>query len=245
MRMVERIKERVQTTGIENTLKYAGAVLADKINSFCQETVLDLKYSGRVLYGNKKTRFKQLGANDVYHTDYSAMSLIFNHVKIKPQDVLVDVGCGKGRVINYWLSQGYQNKMIGLELDPEVAAQTARQFAQRDQVKIISGDAVANLPNEGTVFYFYNPFAWDKVVEFEARLAAIAGHKCVTVLYYNPKSLEVFDDRNWDVYFIDFEKDLGVKCWGRINKYHQLAILQRVVEGRGSFAEQGRKDEGC
>jgi len=197
--LVGRIRERVQTTGIENTLKYAGAVLADQVNSFCQETVLDLKYSGRVLYGNEKTRFKQLGANDVYHTDYSAMPLIFDYVAIKPQDVLVDVGCGKGRVINYWLSRGYQNKMIGLELDPAVAAQTVRQFARREQVRIIAGDAVDNMPSEGTIFYFYNPFEWDKVAQFEERLVSMAGNKAVTVIYYNPKSLSVFANRNWDM----------------------------------------------
>lgn len=243
MELIERIKERVERTGMENTLKYAGAVLVDEINSFCQETVFDLKYSGRVLYGNQKTRFKQLGANDVYHTDYSAMPLIFNHINITPQDVLVDIGCGKGRVINYWLSRGYQNKLIGLELDPVVAAQTAQQFVRREQVRIITGDAVANLPPEGTVFYFYNPFAWNKVVEFEACLSAIAGQKSVTVLYYNPKSLAVFSKRNWDVKLIDFEQDLGVKRWGRLNKYHQLAILRWVGERRGAFAKTGTNDE--
>ncbi len=231
--LVDRIRQRVYETGITNTMKYAGTVVLDSVSSFCQETVLDLRYSGRVLYGNQKTRFKRLGANDVYHTDYTAMPLIFANVAIKPHDVLVEVGCGKGRVINYWLSQGYQNKIIGLELDPAVAAQTAQQFARWEQVKIVAGDALANLPPEGTVFYFYNPFEWDKVVEFEEHLVAVAGHKAVTVIYYNPKSLPAFTNRSWDVQLVDFEQDLGVKRWGRINKYHQLAILKRRVAERG------------
>ena len=240
MGIVKRIRERVQITGIENTLKYAGAVLVDEINSFCQEIVLDLTYSGRILYGNEKTRFKYLGANDVYHTDYSVMPLIFDHVKITPQDVLVDVGCGKGRVLNYWLSQRYKNEMIGLELDPVVAEQTARHFSLREQVKIIPGDAVYNLPSTGTVFYFYNPFEWDKVVQFESRLSMQAGDKPITVIYYNPKSLEVFNEVKWDVQIVDFEEDMGVKRWGRINKYHQLAILnRRIVERNRSSMEMG------
>lgn len=231
--LVERIRQRLYSTGIGATLKYVAAVLVDSVRNFFLETALDLRYSGRVLYGNQKTRFKRLGANDVYHTDYSAMPLIFANVAIKSHDVLVDVGCGKGRVINYWLSQGYQNKIIGLELDPAVAAQTAWQFARWEKVKIVAGDALANLPSEGTVFYFYNPFEWDKVVEFEERLAAMAGDKAITVIYYNPKSLSVFANRSWDVQLIDFEQDLGVERWGRINKYHQLAILKRRVAERG------------
>lgn len=74
----------------------------------------------------RKRGFKRLGANGVYHTDYSVINTIFSLVPIGEQDVLVDVGCGKGRVINYWLSQGYTNKMVGLELDPQVAAQTVQ-----------------------------------------------------------------------------------------------------------------------
>jgi len=219
-----------------NTLRYGGAVMANCLYGWCQEMLFDLKFSGRLLCGNEKTRFKWLGANDVYHTDYSVMPLIFSLVLIGEQDVLVDVGCGKGRVINYWLSQGYANKMVGLELDPEVAAQTAQQFERWEQVEIIAGDAVANLPDEGTVFYFYNPFEWDKVVQFEERLALVSSHKEVTVIYYNPKSLPVFHNGNWDVQFIDFEQDLGIKRWDRINKYHQLAILRRRVAAKNRRA---------
>lgn len=236
----ERIRQRIEETGLTNTLTYGGAVLANSVRCFYRETALDLKYSGRVLYGNQKTRFKWLGANDVYHTDYSAMPLIFANVVIGPDDVLVDVGCGKGRVINYWLSQGYENKIIGLELDPVVAVQTARQFARWEQVEIVAGDALANLPPEGTVFYFYNPFEWEKVVEFEERLAAVAGHKTVTVIYYNPKSLPVFANGGWDVQLVDFEQKWGIKRWGRLNKYHQLAIVKRrVAERRISSMEYG------
>lgn len=237
MELVERVKERVRVSGVESTLRYAGAVFKDEVNNFFYETFLDLKYSKRLLRGNMRTRFKQLGANDVYHTDYGVMPLIFEHVNINSEDVLVDVGCGKGRVINYWLSRGYPNKIIGLELDPTVAEQTTRQFSQRKQVNIIAGDAVSQLPVDGTVFYFYNPFSWDKVVEFEAKLATLTERRQVTVIYYNPKSLAAFPDRRWDVKVIDFEKDLGIKRWGRINKYHRLAIVQRVFE-RGEAVVQ-------
>jgi SAM-dependent methyltransferase len=180
-----------------------------------------------MLHGNKASEFKHLGANDVYHTDYTAMPLIFQHIEIQPQDVLVDVGCGKGRVINYWLSRNYQNQIFGLELDPEIAAATARQFYRRSNVRILAGDAIGNLPPGGTVFYFYNPFRADKVREFEKTLRNTTGDHKVTILYYNPKNLHIFDNPIWSVRKINFEQDLGIQRWGRLNKFHDLAVITK------------------
>lgn len=211
------------------TLKYLGLVGYDTAKELVLGTLLDLKYSRRLLWGNQKTAYKYLGANDVWHTDYSAMPLIFEQVEIKPGDVLVDVGCGKGRVINYWLSQGHVNTMYGLELDPQVALDTALQFADRSNVTILPGDAVLNLPEDGTIFYFYNPFTQEKVASFERRIAEIAVKHGVTIVYYNPKSIHIFKNKNWVIHFIDFEEDLGVERWGRLNKFHDLAIITNVT----------------
>lgn len=222
---IYRLKYRVDDEGYFNAVKYIFQVFCCSIQDFLTDTVLDLKYSRRLLRGNNKSRYKHLGANDVYHTKYCAMPLIFRNISIDPQDVLVDVGCGKGRVINYWLSQKYKNQIIGLELDTEVAKQTQSQFSKWKNVKIISGDAIINLPQSGTVFYFYNPFTEEKVKEFEQQVAHISDQKAIKIIYYNPKSIHVFKNNNWDIVEINFEKDYGIKRWGRINKFHDLAII--------------------
>lgn len=226
MSIIRRLSRRIKDEGLARTVKYFGYVGYDTVRGFIFGTLLDLKYSQRLLWGNQRTAYKHLGANDVWHTDYSAMPVIFQQVTVTPEDVLVDVGCGKGRVINYWLSQGYTNKMYGLELDPLVATETALQFAGWSNVIILPGDAVLNLPEEGTIFYFYNPFAPEKVAIFEKRIAEIARRHQATIVYYNPKSLHVFENGIWDIQLIDFEEDLGIKRWGRLNKYHDLAIIR-------------------
>ena len=170
MNYLHRIKTRINEEGCLKTFKYGALVGADSIKTYLNDSYLDLRYSGRPLHGNKTSQFKHLGANDVYHTDYAVMPLIFHHVPVRPTDVLVDVGCGKGRVINYWLQQHYSNQIIGLELDSAIAATTTRQFSSRPNVKIIAGDAIANLPSEGTIFYFYNPFNEERVRLFEQKL---------------------------------------------------------------------------
>jgi trans-aconitate methyltransferase len=157
------------------------------------------------------------------------MPLIFSLVPIRKKDVLVDVGCGKGRVINYWLSKKLENQIYGLELDNKIAEQTAEQFSKRENVTIIEGDAVSNIPLSGTIFYFYNPFSAEKVEQFEERLSELFPNKAIKVVYYNPKSLHVFCNDNWNIKYINFEKDLGIRRWGRLNKYDDLAIITRKI----------------
>lgn len=227
MDLFNRVWLRIGNEGITRTLQYFTYVLFDTIRSFICELFMDLKFSGKFLCGNHKTTYSHMGAHDVYHTDYSIMPLIFEHVNITPEDILVDVGCGKGRVINFWLSKGYQNKIIGLELDPAIAAQTAAQFAKWPNVEILSGDAIYNLPYDGTIFYFYNSFSELKVLQFQKRMLDLFSHKPVTIVYYRPKSLYLFKNGHWKINLINFEKDHGLKRWGRLNKYHELAIITR------------------
>ena len=192
MNLLNRINSRVRQEGYVKTFQYGVLVGADACKNYLRDTYFDLKYSGRVLHGNNVSNFKNLGANDVYHTDYSVMPLLFRNLHISPDDILVDVGCGKGRVINYWLSQQYKNQIIGLEIDPDVAANTACQLARHSNVKVIPGDAIENLPPQGTIFYFYNPFNETKIINFEQKVREITEGNQVKVIYYNPKNLHVF-----------------------------------------------------
>ncbi|MEJ7639236.1 MAG: class I SAM-dependent methyltransferase, partial [Singulisphaera sp.] len=70
----------------------------------------------------------------------------------------MDIGCGKGRVLNFWLERFPNNRIIGVELDDRVADRTRRRLERWRNVKIITGDAVAALPAEGTIFWMFNPF---------------------------------------------------------------------------------------
>ncbi len=225
MKIAYRIRRRIREEGILRTIQYLIYASYYCFREYLYEVYFDLRFSRKSLRGNCISIYKELGANDVYHTKYSAMPLIFRFLRIKKNDVLVDVGCGKGRIINYWLSRKYKNKIVGLELDPEVARCTAQHFAWCKNVRIKSGDAIAHLPKDGTIFYFYNPFSEEKVREFEAALSAGFSDRPIKIIYYNPKSLKVFMNGNWKIRTINFENDLGIRRWGRINKYHGLAII--------------------
>ena len=61
--------------------------------------IYDLRFGG-VLRGDIETRFAGLEANNMVNSAYWSTQIIFKHEDIGSADVLVDLGCSKGRVIN-------------------------------------------------------------------------------------------------------------------------------------------------
>jgi hypothetical protein len=164
--------------------------------------VLDLRY-GAVLRGTVATMYPEKGVTETANTAYDVLSEVFPPGSIREGDVLVDVGCGKGRVLNWWLSRGYRNKIIGIELDPAIAEQTRRRLRRFHNVCVITGDVIENLPPDGTVYYLYNPFTLPVVRAFSDRLArSLDGSKEVRIYYFHPSSasLAVFEnDPRWQI----------------------------------------------
>ncbi len=140
--------------------------------------------------------------------------------RIKASDVLVDVGCGRGRAISWWLDQGHRNRMIGIELDPQTAERTRRRLRKFENVTIITGDATQNIPPDGTLFFLNNPFGEPIMAAFRDRLKETAAQpERITMLYYNPKQLPVFEED--PVWNIQIEKKPG----NASAPFHPLAII--------------------
>ena len=164
--------------------------------------ILDLRYGG-YCGGRVPSRFEELGAHATTSTFYSELAELFdpdNGIRVSPSDVLVDIGCGKGRVVNFWLKQGLlSNRLIGLELDPDFAAETQRRLAPYHNVHIIVGDAIENLPIDGTLFYLYNPFGPVVVHSLADRLFAIAKTRDIRIVYFSCFFLDAFSRDQWDI----------------------------------------------
>jgi SAM-dependent methyltransferase len=165
--------------------------------------LLDRKYGGSC-GGRYPTHFGALGAKDTSSIDYYQLSRLFhakNGVVIKESDVLVDVGCGKGRVINFWLHQGLRNKIVGIELDERFARPAAERLKPYKNVRIVCGNALDNVPEDGTIFFLFNPFHAPVVAAFKDRLCSMfRDGGSVTIVYCNCKCLDLFqNDPNWVV----------------------------------------------
>lgn len=169
---------------------------------------LDFKYSraylGKRIYNGNYA----LGRTGSTSSGYKDLMLMFNHINIVENDVIVDVGCGKGRVLNFLLSRYPKSQLIGLEIDPMVADDTRKRLSRYSQVSIMTGDVEdrAFFPNAGTVFYLFNPFFEDNVRKFSNFLTeriqrgCYRDHNRPLIIYYHCYHLHVFEENPiWEV----------------------------------------------
>lgn len=160
--------------------------------------IIDRRYGGNC-GGRVLGRLHTEGMFGTTSADYVYLRRLFdprNGVTVHPRDVLVDVGCGKGRVINAWLDMGFENRMFGIELDPDVAAMARHRLAGRRNVEIRTGNALECLPDEATLLFLFNPFSGRVLTEFRDRLEAqFPPGRPLTIVYYMALFVEVFMDR--------------------------------------------------
>ena len=138
------------------------------------------------------------------NSDYEGLSWAFGD-RLRPDDVIVDVGCAGGRVLNWCLLHAPANRVIGIEVDPELGSRTAARLAGQPMASVLVGDAMRLLPAEGTVFYLFNPFERASTQAFRDQLAALAADAPARpsrplVLYYNCEHVDLFEnDPSWAV----------------------------------------------
>src|SRR5262249_28282773 len=135
--------------------------------------------------------------------EYLELKALFQraNLRVTADDVLVDIGCGKGRVINHWLMSGHRNRMVGIEIDDDIAREARRRLQKHANVTILTGDAVSLFPADGTKFYLWNSFQTEVVYRFKSRLMEVCGHRGnVTVIYYFCEGIAAFKgDPDWTI----------------------------------------------
>lgn len=157
---------------------------------------IDRRYGGRC-GGTIASRFADTGAYGTSSADYWQLRRIFcaaNGLEIKPGEKLVDVGCGKGRVLNHWLSLGLGNPIVGIELDPAFADFARRRLATHANVEVLTGDAVVLVPDGASIMFVFNPFAASVLERFRDRIVELypAGGD-LRIVYYFAMHRHVFD----------------------------------------------------
>jgi SAM-dependent methyltransferase len=158
----------------------------------------DFKFGYKFLGGSFKTKFKHLGAKDISNSDYNALSIIFSKIHLNQTDVLIDIGCGKGRVLNYWLYIYPKNQIIGIELDNKIAEITSQRLNRYKNVTVIAGNVLNNIPNNASIFFLFNPFTCDIMNEFKIMLLKkyyTSDNNWVSkfiIILYNPICLHIF-----------------------------------------------------
>ena len=130
--------------------------------------------------------------SEVYMTlPYKDIMQILFYIELKPTDIFIDIGCGKGRVL-CCAALFHIKKVIGIEHAPEMSAKAQENAlllrGRKSPVSIFNVDATKFDYNEGTIFYMYNPFnqsvmtsLLDKVYESLQRKK-----RSIKIIYANP-----------------------------------------------------------
>lgn len=120
-------------------------------------------------------------------TPYLVLERLANSGLLRKNDVLLDYGCGKGRV-DFFISFQTRSKTIGIEYDERIYA-----GARENQKTAISADRVCFLkhnaedyevPSEVNRFYFFNPFSVEILRKVMARI--------IKSYYLDPRRILLF-----------------------------------------------------
>ena len=150
------------------------------------------------LGGTIKSRYRNEGAYDVANSDYQVLRTLFKK-DILRGSVVLDVGCGKGRFVNFALKNNVQN-IVGIEIDELVAKRTSKIFSNKKNVEIINVDATTYVSKQSfDIIYMYNPFSKEIVEKFfNSAVSNKVITNMTTVYYFNPKHIDSVPETLFD-----------------------------------------------
>lgn len=94
-------------------------------------------------------------------TPYIVLEELIKLDMLKKDDVLVDYGCGKGR-IEFFINNQVGCKVIGIDHSErllKVARNNLNNYGDTDDIIFIHSKAEYYNPDEANYFYFFNPFS--------------------------------------------------------------------------------------
>lgn len=208
-----RAVSRLRARGLGDVSRYSLHVIKERACA----SAIDLAFGGKLCRTDLNESIYNSGRHTMVHTDYHVLRDIFARVPIAPGDVLVDVGCGEGRVINFWLSRRLKTPIIGIEAVEAVADDARKRYSKYPNVSIVSGDVLANLPRNGTLFYLYNPFGDEVVAAFERAVRPLEPR----IVFHQNNYMEPFRSDDWRIEPLDSK--------GTVYEFKAALITKRMA----------------
>lgn len=172
---------------------------ADRIFDWCYgvETTLERRYDDAHALG---TRHRDPETNMPSY--YLRLWALRRFLAPRPDDILVDLGCGTGRALFIFARAGV-GCCRGVEFDGgacRIAARNVRAFAGRGApIEILHADAADYVFRDETVLFLFNPFgrATLRAVIENLRASLIAMPRRVRIGYYHPVHADMLDGTAW------------------------------------------------
>jgi hypothetical protein len=137
-----------------------------------------------------------------------ALRRVLPQREVGPDDVLIDLGSGKGRIV-YQAAKRYDlARVIGVELSAELTAAARENLAGRDgelrctNIERVTADALEyELPDDVTIIYLANPFAGPVFAAVVQQMLASQQRRPRTlrVVYFNPVEEQQLLDAGFEV----------------------------------------------
>ena len=128
--------------------------------------------------GNQRGFTDSLHHNRYEPTPYGLLDRLFENYRLSPEDRLVDVGCGKGR-LNFYVHHLFGAVSAGIEMNPEFygeALENKKHYAKKHKGAEHGIDFYNCLAQEYPIcardnkFYFFNPFSVQVFITFINRV---------------------------------------------------------------------------
>lgn len=148
---------------------------------FAHDETLDREVCGIPLADPGRTRLGAQGAHDPTPTPYFVLQRLFSQVTLDDTSHLLDVGCGMGRVLAYFLRSKLPGRATGIELDPTLVQAARSWTAPYGALRVLQGDVLACDLSEYTHFYLFNPFDANVLQRFIAAIEDKLAHPCTVV----------------------------------------------------------------
>lgn len=156
---------------------------------------------------------------------YRRLKKIINYLRLSSEDVFIDFGSGKGRVVFFAAMQKIK-KAIGVEVNRDLVAIAKNNLnsLKSDSISVstaiefINSDVSAFDIKEGNIFFLFNPFGYKTLITIieNIKKSLIISPREIRIVYLNPIHRNLLDRQDWLV----LEKELTAKCliWKALHK---------------------------
>jgi len=151
--------------------------------------------TGGVHPSGAPSRFKEC-----WPTEYRVLNKVFHDLDIQDNDILVDYGCGQGRVICF-ASQFPCKRIYGIEISQawaEMAQANVRKM-RLSNVEVLNMNAIDFACSDCTVFYLFNPFGEETLSHIIQNILETLKNndRHIKIVYYNAQCNHVLEREKW------------------------------------------------
>lgn len=164
-------------------------------------------------------------------TPYCVLERLANSGLIRKKDVVLDYGCGKGRV-DFFLAYQTKAKTIGIEYDQRIYQSTLenqKTAVSRAGTEFVLARAEAyEVPEEVNRYYFFNPFSVELLRKVMTRIITSYYEKPreVYLFFYYPS--EEYIAYLMTVYELDFYDEIDCSDLFEGNDVREQIVIFRI-----------------